>query len=67
VSQTFKAGFAPQGIEVYQGRIVLKARLPEVAESGFPKLRLRVQACNDEVCLAPATIVVPGTGANPGQ
>jgi len=66
-SQTFKAGFAPQGIEVYQGRILLKARLPEVAKSGLPKLHLRVQACNDEVCLAPATIVVPATGANPRQ
>ncbi|MBI3524153.1 MAG: DUF255 domain-containing protein, partial [Betaproteobacteria bacterium] len=56
-AQNFKAPFAPQGIAVYQGRVTLTAHLP-------PGLRpsaanLRVQACNDEVCLAPATITVP--------
>jgi uncharacterized protein YyaL (SSP411 family) len=58
-SHTFKAPFAPQGIAVYQGRITLRAHLPQVFEMQPPAVSLRIQACNDKVCLAPATIVVP--------
>lgn len=64
-SQKFKAEFAPQGIDVYQERIVLKTRVPKSTTADFPKLSLRVQACNDKICLAPATIVVPVSGAKP--
>jgi hypothetical protein len=57
--QRFKAPFAPQGIAVYQGRVTLQGHLPP-APAGRPSVAsLRVQACNDEVCLAPATIEVP--------
>ena len=58
-SQTFKPPFAPQGIAVYEGRITLQAHLPQALASHPPAVSLRVQACNDEVCLAPATIAVP--------
>ena len=61
-AQTFKAAFVPQGIDVYQGRITLQAHLPQHAELLLPAVSLRVQACNEELCLAPATIDVPITG-----
>jgi len=62
-SQSFKAAFAPQGIDVYQGRITLNARLPQHAELPLPAVHLRVQACNHEACLAPAIIEVQVTGS----
>ena len=58
-SQTFKAAFAPQAIDVFQGRIILKAKLPISDSGNHPDLDLRVQACNEKVCLAPTTIAVP--------
>jgi len=64
-SQTFKAAFAPQGIDVFQGRIILKAKLPKPDSAKHPDLSLRVQACNEKVCLAPATIAVPANDKNP--
>lgn len=62
-AQSFKAPFAPDGIDVYQGRITLLAHLPQAPAALPPAASLRVQACNDEVCLAPATISVPLGGA----
>ncbi len=61
-SRSFKAPFAPEGIEVYEGRITLNTKVPRPTESRPPVVSLRIQACNDEVCLAPATIAVPVTG-----
>ncbi|MEK7737261.1 MAG: thioredoxin domain-containing protein [Pseudomonadota bacterium] len=58
-AQSFKARFAPNGIDVYQGRITLQAHLPSALATPPPAASLRVQACNDEVCLAPATLAVP--------
>jgi len=58
-AQIFKAPFAPEGIDVYEGRITLKTRLPMVQALNRPLVSLKIQACNDEVCLAPATIAVP--------
>ena len=66
-SQTFKAAFAPEGIDVYQGRITLQAHLPQPLASPPPAVSLRIQACNDEVCLAPATISVPVSNTKPDQ
>jgi hypothetical protein len=58
-AHVFKAPFAPQGIAVYEDRITLRAHLPQGA-AGLPSTaRLRVQACNDQSCLAPATLAVP--------
>jgi uncharacterized protein YyaL (SSP411 family) len=64
-SQIFKAEFAPEGIAVYQDRIILKTRLLKSDPASYPDLSLRVQACNDKVCLAPATIAVPVSGEKP--
>ena len=60
-SQTFKAPFAPSGIAVYQGQITLTVPLPHPQEQELPVVSLRVQACNDKVCLAPAIITVPSS------
>lgn len=60
--QVFKAPFAPQGIMVYEGRITLRARLPKGSTQLPPAASLRVQACNDQVCLAPASVAVPVKG-----
>lgn len=61
-AQIFKAPFAPVGIDVYEGRVALETRLPKVDAAHLPSVSLRIQACNDEICLAPATITVPVTG-----
>lgn len=55
--QDFKAPFAPRGLSVYTGRVTLSAHLPR--EAAPAQAKLRVQACNDRYCLAPATIEVP--------
>ena len=58
-AQMFKAPFAPQGIAVYEGRITLHGHLPHKPTQLPSVASLRVQACNDKVCLAPATVAVP--------
>lgn len=57
-AQTFKAPFVPQGIAVYQGRFALRTHLPQTSAQRPPAASLRVQACNDQYCLAPSTVVV---------
>ncbi|MCC7241484.1 MAG: thioredoxin domain-containing protein [Acidobacteria bacterium] len=57
-AETFRAPFAPQGIAVYSGRIELRALVPGLPAS-TATLKLRVQACNDQYCLAPATLELP--------
>lgn len=54
-AQQFKAPFAPQGIAVYSGKIQFHVQLPAMP-SALLQLRLRVQACNDQYCLTPATL-----------
>jgi len=60
--KTFNATFAPQGIDVYEGRITLKTQLPKTEATVQPPASLRVQACNHEVCFAPSTIPVLVSG-----
>ena len=50
----FRPAFAPQGIAVWEGRVVL--RLPALSSEPRPALALRVQACNTTTCLAPSTL-----------
>ncbi len=64
-SKTFKARFAPKGIAVYDGSITLKARLPQKTSNSIPAINLRVQACSESLCLAPALIKVPLKNATP--
>ncbi|HUW29329.1 MAG TPA: DUF255 domain-containing protein [Sulfuriferula sp.] len=61
-AQIFKAPFAPQGIAVYEGRITLQGHFPQRPAQLPSAASLRVQACNDKVCLAPATVSVPVRG-----
>ena len=56
----FKPQFAPDGLKVYEGTVILKG----IAPKGTLALRkpmsaaLKVQACDDQVCLPPATLSV---------
>ncbi len=64
----FSAKFITQDIAVYQGRIHLLAHLPTRSSDCVnirDQVSLRVQACNETVCLAPATIAVPIANAVP--
>jgi hypothetical protein len=56
----FKPQFAPEGLEVYEGRISLVGLAPKgtLVQRDSITAALRVQACNDETCLAPATLSV---------
>jgi hypothetical protein len=53
-----KPKFAPEGLKVYEGKVMLKAAAPSGAlpRGEPPTAELRVQACNDEICLPPATL-----------
>ncbi len=57
-AEIFKAAFAPQGLAVYTGRVVLHAQLAPSAPA-LPHVTVRVQACNDQLCLAPARVEIP--------
>jgi uncharacterized protein YyaL (SSP411 family) len=57
-AEIFKAAFAPQGLAVYTGRVVLHAQLSPSAPA-LTHVTVRVQACNDQLCLAPARVEIP--------
>ncbi|MES2406742.1 MAG: thioredoxin domain-containing protein [Pseudomonadota bacterium] len=61
-AKMFKAPFAPQGIAVYEGHITLRGRVSKKPIRLPLNATLRIQACNDQVCLAPATVTVPVQG-----
>jgi len=52
--------FAPGGLKVYEGTVTIRAIAPkDTVVRGKPIVgNVRVQACNDEVCLPPATLPV---------
>ena len=54
----FKPQFAPDGLKVYEGRIVLIGSAPKgtLVQRKSTTAALKVQACNDETCLPPATL-----------
>ena len=56
--RTFKPSFAREGLKVYEGTFELRARLPKgsLGQAEPARAALRVQACNDEVCLPPDTL-----------
>ena len=57
--QPFRAAFASESIDVYEGELILRA--PLVGEVPA-RLQVEIQACNDEVCLAPDTVEVAVAG-----
>ena len=53
----FKPRFAPDGLKVYEGKISLMGSAPKgTLVRNSTTAALRVQACNDETCLPPATL-----------
>ena len=55
-----KPKFAPDGLKVYEGTVTIRAIAPkDTVVRGKPIVgNVRVQACNDEICLPPATLSV---------
>ncbi len=53
----FKARFAPETISVYEGSVTILAEFAP-GDAGRLRARLSVQACNEEVCLAPSVVPV---------
>jgi uncharacterized protein YyaL (SSP411 family) len=55
-----KPKFAPDGLKVYEGTVTIRAIAPkDTVVRGKPIAgNVRVQACNDEICLPPATLPV---------
>jgi uncharacterized protein YyaL (SSP411 family) len=51
----FRAAFATESIDVYEGELVLRA---PVSGELPTRLQIEIQACDDEVCLAPDTVEV---------
>ena len=54
----FKPQFAPDGLKVYEGQISLVGLAPKgvLVQRNATTAALRVQACNAETCLPPATL-----------
>lgn len=54
-----KLGFEPQELSLFEGSLLFSANVDseKLEESTLP-INIRVQACNDEVCLAPETVSV---------
>jgi uncharacterized protein YyaL (SSP411 family) len=52
--------FAPEGLKVYSGDVRLQATAPKgaVNRDKRPVGHVHVQACNDEICLPPATLPI---------
>jgi hypothetical protein len=59
--QVFRPKFSPEGISVYEGSIAIRAEVPKsgLASAARAPLRIDVQACSNQICLAPATLNVP--------
>ena len=59
--QVFEPKFPPEGIAVYEGSVAIRAELPKggLASAAEEPLRVEVQACTTQICLAPATLDVP--------
>ena len=59
--QVFKPKFSPEGIAVYGGSVTIRVELPKggLASAAEALLRVEVQACTTQICLAPATMDVP--------
>ncbi len=55
-----KPRFAPDGLKVYEGTITLRGIAPKGAlvPGNTITASLKVQACDDQVCLPPATLAI---------
>ena len=59
---TRKLGFQSEELSLYEGKVLIEAELPAAATTGNSNdsttLELVLQACNDEICLAPETLAI---------
>ena len=56
---TVRLGFQDEPLNVFQGDVTLKARaIPGISETAVVPLRLKIQACDDRVCLKPEELVL---------
>ncbi len=53
-----KLGFQRETLSLYEENIIIRATLSARAGAELAPLKLRLQACNDEVCLAPETLAL---------
>jgi uncharacterized protein len=53
-----KPRFAPDGLKVYEGTVTLRGAAPSLPEAKRIPAALKVQACDDRVCLPPATLAI---------
>jgi len=59
-AETRVLGFQRSALALYEGEVNLTASLPEPAKDGsLPEVALQLQACSDEICLAPETLMLP--------
>ena len=69
---TRKLGFQSEELSLYEGRVLIEAELPAAAatdntntnSNDSATLELVLQACNDEICLAPETLAIALPRAN---
>jgi uncharacterized protein len=63
-SVRFKAAFAPDGLDVYEGTVSLVATFPKGSLKGQQKIQgaAMVQACNTQICLPSSKLPVSTSG-----
>jgi uncharacterized protein len=62
----FKAEFAPEGLDVYEGVVTVVAKFPKgsLQQAGTVHATVAAQACTNQICLPPSTLPVPIAGAD---
>ncbi len=50
-------GFNNQPLALHEGELILSAQLPDQSQEKPGQLLLKIQACSDEICLAPEEVV----------
>ena len=53
-----KPRFAPDGLKVYEGSVKLKGAAPSLPQGKRIVAAVKVQACDDQTCLPPATLAI---------
>ena len=51
-----KLGFQRSELDLYEGSVQLTGTLPEIESAVYADVELQLQACSDEICLAPETL-----------
>jgi len=51
-----KLGFQRSELDLYEGSVQLTGTLPEIDSAVYADVELQLQACSDEICLAPETL-----------